>query len=180
MRVLLARNRIMLGQFADVRSRDKRLLARPGENRYANRGIVLDIGKRQAQFLHGGHVERIQHLRPVHGDVSNRVFLFVKNVFGVHKFTYVQAACHPERSKTIRLANRFAESKDPFQLALSLARKGVLSRPLGECLSVTTVVPAQKGSFDCVRTSLREILAPLRMTFKSRYSLFARGLSGSE
>jgi hypothetical protein len=24
--------------------------------------------------------------------------------------------CHPERSKTIREANRFAQSKDPFQL----------------------------------------------------------------
>src|SRR5271155_5210877 len=41
--------------------------------------------KRRPQFPHGGHVESGQHLRPVDGDVGNRIFLVEENVFEVHK-----------------------------------------------------------------------------------------------
>src|SRR5450631_366291 len=75
----------MLGQLADVGPRNKRLLAGPGKDDDANRLVILNVMKRRPQLLHGRHVERIEHLRPVDGDVSNRVFLFEKYVFEVHK-----------------------------------------------------------------------------------------------
>ena len=83
MRVFFSADRIMLGQFANVRTRDERLLARAREDDDTNRRVILDVMKRRPQLLHGSHVQRIQHLRPVHGDVGNRVFLFQKNVFEV-------------------------------------------------------------------------------------------------
>src|SRR5271163_2783392 len=53
--------------------------------------------KRRPQLLHGSHVQSIEHFRPVHRDISNRVFLFQKNVFKVHKF---QPATDSERIET--------------------------------------------------------------------------------
>src|ERR1700722_17443532 len=44
--------------------------------------------KCRPQFFHGGHVERVEHFGPVDGDVSDRVFLFEKYVFEVHKFIF--------------------------------------------------------------------------------------------
>src|SRR5882724_2691581 len=85
MRVFLARNGIVLGQFADVRPCDKRLFARAGKNHYADRSVALDVMECRAQFLHGRHVERIEHLRTVDSDVGNCVFLFNQNVFVGHK-----------------------------------------------------------------------------------------------
>src|ERR1700683_4135994 len=85
MRILLAGNRIVLRQLGNIRSRNERLLARAGKNDDTNRRVILDVMKRRPQLLHGGHVQRVQNLRPVDGDVGNRVFLFEENVFEVHK-----------------------------------------------------------------------------------------------
>src|ERR1700683_1781159 len=40
--------------------------------------------KRRAQLLHGGHVQGVEDFRPIHGHVSDRVFLFQKYVFEGH------------------------------------------------------------------------------------------------
>src|SRR6266446_9000832 len=85
MRVLLARDSIVLGQLADVRPCDKRLFARARKNHYADRRVVLDVMECRAQFLHAGHIERIEHLRAVDGDVSDCVLLLKQNVFVGHK-----------------------------------------------------------------------------------------------
>src|SRR5450755_4938360 len=75
----------MLGQLADVGPRNKRLLAGPGKDDDANRLVILNVMKRRPQLLHGRHVERVEHLRPVDGDVSDRVFLFEKYIFAGHE-----------------------------------------------------------------------------------------------
>ena len=79
----------MLGQLADVRAGDERLLARSGQDDHAYDGIVLDVMKRSAQLLHGGHVERVENFGTVDGDVGNRVFLFEQNVGEGHKFALI-------------------------------------------------------------------------------------------
>src|ERR1700674_5154627 len=86
MRVLFARDRIMLSQFADIGACDKSLLAGASHDDHSNGGIVLDVMKRRPQLFHGGHVERVQYLGPVDGDVRNRAFFLEKNVFKVHEF----------------------------------------------------------------------------------------------
>ena len=76
MRVFLGRNRRVLRQLADVGARDEGLLARAGEDDDAHLGIVLGSGERLLDLLHGGHIQRIEHLGPVDGDVGDLVFLF--------------------------------------------------------------------------------------------------------
>src|SRR5579863_10118902 len=94
MRILLARDRIMLGQLANVSSGDKRLFARAGHNDNANRRIILNVMKRRPQLLHGSHVECVQNLGAVDGYVSNRVFLFQKYVFEVHRSSLNKFECN--------------------------------------------------------------------------------------
>src|SRR6266699_2820013 len=86
-RVLLARDRVVLRQLANVRSSNKCLLARPGQDDYADigMGITLNGMKRRPQLFHGRHIQCIEHLRPVHSDISNRVFLFDEDVGEGHK-----------------------------------------------------------------------------------------------
>ena len=84
MGILLAHHRVMVGQLANVRSRNERLVALPGKYDHADAFIVLDIVERRPQLFHGRQVERVEHFRPVHGDVGNRVFLFDEDVFEVH------------------------------------------------------------------------------------------------
>jgi hypothetical protein len=38
--------------------------------------------------------------------------------------------CHPERSMPIRFANRHTQSKDPYQLAVTMALQGILPRKM--------------------------------------------------
>jgi hypothetical protein len=42
-------------------------------------------------------------------------------------------ACHPERSRTIREADRSAESKDPYTSCAIRPRQGVLTTNGAEC-----------------------------------------------
>jgi hypothetical protein len=84
MRVLLAADRIVLRQFADVGPGDEGFLPSPREDHDADGFVVFDVVKRRPQLFHRGHVERIEHLRPVHGDISDGVFLFENDVFEVH------------------------------------------------------------------------------------------------
>src|SRR5579864_5920877 len=92
MRILLGRDGIVLGQFANVGSGNKRLVTRANHDNHADDGIVLDVVKRRPQFFHGCHVERVQHLGTVDGDVSNGISLFEEYVLEVHKFTLVRIA----------------------------------------------------------------------------------------
>ena len=77
----------MLGQLANVRAGNERLLARPGQDNHAHPGIILNLMKRRAQLFHRGHIQRVKHLRPVHGDVGNGVFLFEENVGEGHRIS---------------------------------------------------------------------------------------------
>src|SRR5450756_1096694 len=84
MRVFLAGDGVVFRQFSNVRTRNERLLARTSQDGDADRGVGLNVGERRPQLFHGGHVERIEHLRPVHSDVSDGVSLFEQNVFEGH------------------------------------------------------------------------------------------------
>ena len=88
MRVLLGRDGVVLRQFADVGAGDESLFARAGEDGNANRGVVLDVDEGGAQFFHGRHVERVEHLGAVDSDVGDGVFLFEENVFEGHKIRF--------------------------------------------------------------------------------------------
>src|ERR1019366_2427450 len=83
--ILLAGHRVLLRQLANIRARNKSLLARAGQDGHADRGVGLNVGERRPQLFHSGHVERVQHLRTVDGDVGDGVFLFEENVFVVHR-----------------------------------------------------------------------------------------------
>ena len=87
MRVGLGRDRRVLRQLADVGAGDEGLLARAGEDDDANVGIVLGRGEGLLDLLHGGHVQRVEHLGPVDGDVGDVVLRFGFNVLEVgHEF----------------------------------------------------------------------------------------------
>ena len=60
----------------DVGAGDERLLARAGQDDDANFGVILDGRECLLQLLHGRHVQRVQNLGPVDGDVSDVVFRF--------------------------------------------------------------------------------------------------------
>src|SRR4029077_216275 len=85
MRIFLPGNRVLFRQFTYIGAGNECLLTGTGEDDDTNCGVVLDVMKRSPQFFHGGHVERIEDLRAVDGDVSDGVFLFEKYVFEVHK-----------------------------------------------------------------------------------------------
>ncbi len=70
----------MLRQLANIGTRNERLLTRAGQNDDANCGVVLDRRECVPQVMHGVHVQRIQHLRPVDGDVGNLVLNFKQDV----------------------------------------------------------------------------------------------------
>src|SRR5206468_9735291 len=74
MRVLLRLHGIVLLQLANVRARNKRLFSGPGKNHDTNFAIVFELREHAAQFAHGGHVQRIENLWPVDGDVGDLVF----------------------------------------------------------------------------------------------------------
>jgi hypothetical protein len=70
------------------------------------------------------------------------------------------------------LANDPAQSKDPIDSMSVAALQGILSvLPLSKCLSTSMLVQRYKGSFDSVKTSLREVLAPLRTTKRSQATI---------
>ena len=47
-RVLFARDRVVLGQLANVRAGNERLLTRPGQDDHSHAGIILNVMKRRA------------------------------------------------------------------------------------------------------------------------------------
>src|ERR1035437_6771417 len=83
--ILLAGHRVLLRQLANIRACNKSLLARAGQDGHADRGVGLNVGERRPQLFHSGHVERVQHLGAVDGDVGDGVFLSEKNVVVVHR-----------------------------------------------------------------------------------------------
>src|ERR1700686_2362702 len=95
----------MLSQFSDIGARDKSLITSAGHDHHADAGFFLDVMESGAQVFHRGHVERIEHLWPVDGDVGNRALFLEKNVFKVHKCEPASGVpdstnpCHSERSE---------------------------------------------------------------------------------
>src|ERR1700733_597958 len=85
LRILFRRNRILPGQFADIGSSNKRLFADASQNDNADAVVALNVMKRPAQFFDRGTVERVENFGTVDLDVSDRVFLFEKNVFVGHE-----------------------------------------------------------------------------------------------
>jgi hypothetical protein len=84
MRVGLGFDRIIFLQLIDVGACNKRLLTRAGENCHADFRIVFDLRKHFTQLAHGLHVERVQDLGAVDGDVGDLIFLLDFNVFVGH------------------------------------------------------------------------------------------------
>src|SRR5438093_10923106 len=85
-RKFLAIDRCLQGQFADVRASHERLFSCAREDQRAHRRVIASVEQRMPQFFDGLAVQRIQHLRPVEGDVGNPVFLLVQNVLVAHFF----------------------------------------------------------------------------------------------
>ncbi len=83
MGVLLGRHRRLLRQLANVGARDECLLARAGQDGNADLGVIFNGREGVFELLHGGHVQRVEHLRPVNGDVGNLVLLFELDVLEV-------------------------------------------------------------------------------------------------
>ncbi len=76
MRVGFGLDGIVLLELVDVRAGDKSLLATAGEDDHADVAIGRQVGEDFTQLLHGGHVERVEHLGTVNGDVSDLVLFF--------------------------------------------------------------------------------------------------------
>src|SRR5690349_5179329 len=85
-RKFLAVHRCLQRQLADVRTSHKRFFSCTREDQHAHRRVIARVEQRMPQFFDGLAVQRIQHLRPVEGDVGNPVFLLVQNVLVAHFF----------------------------------------------------------------------------------------------
>src|SRR5712692_7681722 len=70
------------------------LISAPATNAFSPAPVRIStrIEQRMLQLFHRFAVQRIQYLRPVEGDVRNRVFLFVQNVFVTHHFPLLGSA----------------------------------------------------------------------------------------
>src|SRR5260370_455667 len=65
------------------------VLPRAREDQHAHRLIITGVEQRVLQLLDGLAVQRIQHLRPIEGDVSNPVLLLVQQVLVSHRFFFL-------------------------------------------------------------------------------------------
>src|SRR5258708_17592201 len=57
--------------------------------------------KRRSQLFHRGHIQRIEHLRPVHGDAGDGVFLFEEDVGEGHGVLKFSVATFVEHAKAL-------------------------------------------------------------------------------
>src|SRR6266436_409109 len=66
------------------RARHERFFARAGKNQHAHTLIVTRVKQSMLQLFHRLAVQRIQHLRPIEGNVGNPIFLIIQNVLVSH------------------------------------------------------------------------------------------------
>src|SRR6266849_4634097 len=83
-REFLAVDRCLQRQLADIRACDERFFSRARKDQYAHGLVLARVEQRVLQLFHLLAVQRMQHLRPVEGDVRNPVFLLLQNIFVVH------------------------------------------------------------------------------------------------
>src|SRR5437588_5615543 len=74
-------------QLADIRARHECFFSRARENQHAHGLVIPRIEQRLLQLFHRPAVQRVQHLRPIEGDVRNPVPRFVQNIFVTHLFS---------------------------------------------------------------------------------------------
>src|SRR5262249_33815991 len=84
-RVFFAADCVVFRQLADIGTGDECLFARTGHDCDSHGRIILDVGERSAQLFHRGHIERVENLWTIDGDVRDGVFLFEENVFECHE-----------------------------------------------------------------------------------------------
>src|SRR5439155_20599415 len=92
-RILSARGRVVLGQLATVRAANERFLTRPGQHDPSHTAIIPNVMKRRTPLFPAGHIQRIEPLWPVDGDVGDGVFLFEEDVGEGHKFKITGDDC---------------------------------------------------------------------------------------
>jgi len=84
--------RCLQRQLADIRARHECFFSRAREDQHAHGLITARVEQRMLQLFHRFAVQRIQHLRPVEGDIRNSVPLFVQNIFVTHLFLLLGSA----------------------------------------------------------------------------------------
>jgi hypothetical protein len=84
MRVGFGLHGIVLLQLVDVRARDKGFLPCPGQDGHAHFCVIFDLCEHIAQLAHGLHVQCVEHLGTINGDVGDGVFLLDLKIFVVH------------------------------------------------------------------------------------------------
>ena len=88
-RKFLSVHRRLQRQFANVRSRDERFLSGARQDQHTYALVIARIEQRMMQFLNRLPVQRVQHLRPVEGNVCDAVFLFKHNIGVSHKQNFL-------------------------------------------------------------------------------------------
>src|SRR6266446_3839199 len=83
-RKFLAVDRGLLRKFTNVRACHEGFFSRTSENQHAHTLIATRIEQSMLQLFHRLAVQRIQHLRPVEGNVGNPIFLLIQNVLVSH------------------------------------------------------------------------------------------------
>ena len=91
-RKFLAIDRCLQRQLAYIRARHECFFSRAREDQHAHGLIAARIEQRMLQLFDRLAIQRIQHLRPVEGDVCNPVPLFVQNIFVTHRFPLLGSA----------------------------------------------------------------------------------------
>src|SRR6267143_4013210 len=91
-RKLFAVYRCLQRQLADIRPSHECFFPRARKNQHAHDLVIPRIEQRLLQLFHRFAIQRIQHLRPIEGDVRNSVPLFVQNIFVTHLFPLLGSA----------------------------------------------------------------------------------------
>src|SRR6266403_1606530 len=86
-RKFFAVDRCLQRQLADIRARHECFFSRARENQHAHGLVIPRIEQRLLQLFHRPAVQRVQHLRPIEGDVRNSVPRFVQNILVTHLFS---------------------------------------------------------------------------------------------
>src|SRR3984957_2545666 len=68
-------------ELCDIGTSNERFLSRSSQDYAFDSGILFRRMKRRVKFLNSLLVERVHHLRAIHGDVSGRSFNLIRDVF---------------------------------------------------------------------------------------------------